>query len=138
MRENVNVLRRLGAAKGTGFFFGLVGFFLVPVLWPDAGPWFRWGMLLWYTTFGVLIGLFGFFDRHPLFKFPLPFWLRGTVFGAWLNLVLTLVAYEKLAVLLESYGAFSCPFWMVAEGAVIGLIVDAVATRVGGDGPVRN
>jgi hypothetical protein len=134
----VNPVVRLGAAKVTGFVVGLVGFFLIPVVWPAAGPWFRWGVLLWYGTFGVAIGLLGFFDRHPWLGFPMPFWFRGIVFGAWLNLVFTLVAHEKLAALMAGHaGIFADPFWMVAEGAVLGVVIDAVATRLGGEGPVR-
>lgn len=141
MGNNTDMIRRLGTAKVAGFLVGLLGFFLVPALWPDAGPWFRWGVLVWYGTFGVMIGLLGLFDRHPLLKFRMPFWFRGILFGAWFNLVFTLLTYEKLTALMaahpDGFAGLHSPFWMVAEGAVVGLVIDAVATRVGGEGPAR-
>jgi hypothetical protein len=32
-------------------------------------------------------------------------------------------------------GALSSPFWLVAEGAVVGLLIGYFATRFGGEGP---
>ncbi|MCK9996268.1 MAG: hypothetical protein KAH56_08325 [Candidatus Krumholzibacteria bacterium] len=68
----------------------------------------------------------------------MPFWVRGPVFGAWFNLVLAFLMYEKLSVLMQELGgAFSgvtSPFWIVLEGAVLGLVIDAVATKIAGEG----
>jgi hypothetical protein len=135
----MDIMKRIGAAKALGFLVGLVGFFMIPALWPDAGSWFRWGILLWYGTFGAMIGVVGTFDYHPVLKCRLTWWFRGVVYGAWFNLVLTVLLYEKLSVLLaQTEGAlasFTGPFWLVLEGAVLGLVIDGIVTRFGGEGP---
>ncbi len=68
----------------------------------------------------------------------MPFWFRGIFFGGWLNLVVTWLAYDQLAALMagmsEPWNLLQSPYWFAAEGAVIGLIIDAVATRFGGGG----
>ncbi len=38
---------------------GLAGFILLPFFLPEAGWLIRWGILLWYTTVGAIIGVFG-------------------------------------------------------------------------------
>lgn len=55
---------------------------------------FRWALLLWYTTMGVIIGVYGFFTYHPILKSPFPWWFRASLIGAWMNLVLSLFIYE--------------------------------------------
>lgn len=47
---------RIGIGKAVGFLIGLSGFVLLPLLAPDAGWMIRWGILLWYTTLGAIIG----------------------------------------------------------------------------------
>jgi hypothetical protein len=34
----------------------------------------------------------------------------------------------------EAFGGITSPLWIVAEGALLGLLIDAVATRVAGEG----
>ncbi|MEN8006706.1 MAG: hypothetical protein ABFS42_06790 [Candidatus Krumholzibacteriota bacterium] len=132
------ILKRIGTAKIIGLVIGLIGFFMIPALWPEEGMRLRIGILLWYTTFGVFIGILGMFDHHPLLKFQMPCWFRGIVFGAWLNLVLAFLMYDKLSLLMQQLeGAFSgieSPFWIVLEGAVVGLIIDAATTKYAGEG----
>jgi hypothetical protein len=138
MDMNSYILRRIGTAKILGLIIGLIGFFMIPALWPGESMLLRVGILLWYTTFGVFIGILGMFNHHPLLKFRLPFWFRGIVFGAWLNLVLAFLMYDKLSLLFQqlegAFGGIQCPFWIVLEGAVMGLIIDAVTTKYAGEG----
>lgn len=132
------LLKRVGIAKAMGLAVGLLGFFMVPVVWPGESMWLRAGVLLWYTTFGALIGVFGLFDYHPLLRFRMPFWFRGLFFGAWFNFTLTVLMHDKFAVLLAEAGGvlanFDSPFWIVAEGSVVGLLIDGVTTYVAGEG----
>ena len=69
----------------------------------------------------------------------MPWWIRGLFLGGWLNFVLTLFAYDVMGDMMVAVfgvnGALSSPFWFVAEGAVIGLLIDYLATRFGGEGP---
>ncbi len=138
MDTNSYLLKRVGSAKMIGMVIGLAGFLMIPSIWPNESVWLRIGILLWYTTFGAIIGIMGIFDRHPLLKCRLPFWFRGPVFGAWLNLVLAFLMHDKLMVLMPQLegilAGFKSPFWIVAEGAAAGLIIDAIATKFAGEG----
>ena len=138
MDRNAYIVKRVGTAKLIGLVIGLVAFFMIPVIWPDQGLSLRIGILMWYTTFGAVIGVLGMFDEHPLLKFRLRFWFRGPVFGAWLNLVIAFLMYDKLAVLVPLIGGplagLKSPFWIVLEGAVVGLLIDAIATKFAGEG----
>jgi len=107
MDLNTYYLKRIGCAKMVGLIVGLIGFFMIPSLWPGESMWLRAGILLWYTTFGAVIGVFGIFDYHPMLKFRMTFWFRGLVFGAWLNLVITILMYDKLS--LRNTQAMDCP-----------------------------
>jgi len=138
MFGNPSLVSRIAVGKGIGFLVGLVGFVFVPYFLPDAGWQLRWGILLWYTTFGALIGMFGVMTTIPVVNLPLRAWLRGAVLGAWLNFVLVFFAYDFMAAMLVSVfgegGALSSPFWFAAEGAIVGFIIDHFATRFGGEG----
>jgi signal transduction histidine kinase len=130
---------RIAIGKSVGFLLGLTGFVFIPALWPDADPMLCWAMLLWYTTFGALIGLFGVFDYHPILKLPMPWWFRAPFLGAWLNFVLTLFIYDDFKAMMmsltQSEGILSSPFWFVLEGALVGLFIGYLATKFGGEGP---
>ena len=138
MDANLYIIKRTGSAKMIGMAFGLVGFFMIPYFWPGESMWLRVGILLWYTTFGAMIGILGMFDHHPLLKFRLSFWFRGLVFGTWFNLVLVFLMHDKLSVLMQqldgAFGGIQGPFWIVLEGAVLGLVIDAGATKIAGEG----
>ena len=138
MFGNPSLMTRIAIGKGIGFLLGLVGFFSLPFFLPDAGMMLRWGILLWYTTFGAIIGVFGVFTYHPVLKLPMPWWFRATFMGAWLNFVLVFFAHEPMSAMMASVfgegGALSSPFWFTAEGAIIGLVIGYFATRFGGEG----
>jgi len=138
MNADTYFYRRIALAKAVGFIIGLVGFFLLPVLVPGEGLWLRFGVLLWYTTVGAMIGVLGLFDHHPFFGFPMPFWFRGILFGAWANLLLVFLMHDELSALMQRMAGipagFKDPLWIVVEGAVVGLVVDAAATAATGDG----
>jgi len=136
MKSEPSLVKRVGIAKVIGLVIGIIGFFVIPQVWPGADMWFRVGFLAWYTTFGAMIGILGMINYHPLLKIAMPFWFRGIVFGAWFNLVATLLAHEKITAFLEGLEVLSLqsPFWFVLEGAVVGLVIDGIATRFGGEG----
>ena len=80
----------------------------------------------------------GVFTWHPVLRLPMPWWFRSTLVGAWMNFVLTLFIYDRLAVLMVELfgtdGLLLSPFWFVAEGAIVGLLIGYFATRFGGEG----
>ena len=138
MFSNPSLTTRIAIGKAIGFLVGLAGFVFLPWFMPEAGWLIRWGILLWYTTLGAIIGMFGVFTWHPVLKLPMPWWVRDPFIGAWMNFVLTFFAYDMLKQAMEAVfgldGVLSSPFWFVAEGAVVGLIIGYVATRFGGEG----
>jgi len=79
------------------------------------------------------------FLEHPVLKFSLPWWFQSPVWGAWMNFLLVLFAYPIFADILEqmfgSNSLLSSPYWFVAEGALIGLLIGYAATRIAGEGP---
>ena len=138
MFDNPSLFTRIAIGKGLGFAFGLIGFMTLPYFFPEADWLLRWGILLWYTTLGAIVGVFGVMTYHPILKLPMPWWFRAPLIGGWMNFVLTFFAYDVMQAMLThmfgSEGFLSSPFWFVAEGALIGLIIGYVATKFGGEG----
>ena len=135
---NPSLLTRIAIGKGVGFILGLIGFFLLPSFWPEAGMHFRIGVLFWYVTVGAIIGVFGVLTWHPIFKMPFPWWVRAPIIGAWLNLQLILIAWPQMQAMISavfgSDGMIVSPYWGVLEGAVVGLLMGFLCTRFGGEG----
>jgi len=132
MFKNPSLVTRIAVGKLVGMALGLVGLMAIPYLWPDLGWMERIGFLLWYTTVGAIIGMFGVMTWHPM-------WFQSTLIGAWMNFLLTLfIYYNPTVMLVDLFGAsspFLSPFWFVADGALVGLIIGYFATRFGGEGP---
>lgn len=139
MFTNPSLTTRIAIGKGLGALFGIAGFVYLTAFPVEGEGLLRWGILLWYTTFGAIIGMFGVYTWHPVLKLPMPWWFRAPVLGGWLNFVLTFFAYDAMAAILVSVfgtdGILTSPFWFTAEGAIVGLIIGFVATRFGGEGP---
>ena len=136
-RKN-SLMTRIAIGKSLGLLFGATGFFLLAYFIPNLDLLFRWGILLWYTTLGAIIGVFGVFTYHPILKLPFPWWIRSFYIGAWMNLVLTFFAYDTLQEIMVftfgENGILHSPFWMVLDGAIAGLIIGYFATKYGGEG----
>lgn len=148
-KKNETLVRRMSAAKTLGLVLGLLGgvilppyYFLAPL--PSL---LSWGVVLWGITFGAIIGLAGLITTCPLFgkKCSLSksnFWrpiFRGGVVGAWLELVLALLMSDKMIEMFASSNVSwvtdsNIFFLALAEGFVLGAIVDVIATKFGGDG----
>jgi len=139
MYSNPSLVTRIAVGKAVGFAIGLIGLLSLPYFTQEGGWLLRIGVLLWYTTLGAIIGLFGIYTRHPVLPLPLPWWLRSSMLGAWMNFVLVFFAYDTMeSALISFFGSQSwltSPFWFALEGAVIGLIIGFVSTWVGGEGP---
>ncbi|NQW10861.1 MAG: hypothetical protein HQ481_13400 [Alphaproteobacteria bacterium] len=138
MVDNPSLVKRIAIGKGVGLVVGLIGFFTLPQLWPEAGLMIRWGVLLWYVTLGAIIAVYGVITWHPILDLPLPWWVRSPLVGAWMNFVLTFFAYDTMQTMMLAVfgtdGFITSPFWFVAEGAIIGAIIGYTATRFGGEG----
>ena len=101
MFSNSSLLTRIAIGKGLGFLIGLIGFTLLPFMLPDSGWLLRWGLLLWYTTMGGMIGVMGVITWHPVLKLPMPWWFRAPLIGGWMNFVLAFFAYDELQRLID-------------------------------------
>ena len=138
MFESPSLITRIAVGKAAGFLIGIAAMLVWPLFQPDIGWMPRIGILLWYPTLGALIGLFGVFTTHPVLNLPLPWWVRAPMLGAWMNFVLVFFAYDLMAsavsALFGPESAFASPFWFVLEGAIVGLIIGFIATRLGGEG----
>ncbi len=138
MLTKPSLITRIAVGKIVGFCFGLIGFIFLSYFLPEAGWLIRWGILLWYTTLGAIIGVFGVFTYHPVLKLPMPWWFRAPFLGAWMNFVLTLFAFDAMQAMMIALfgeeGILSSPFWFSAEGAMVGLVIGYLATRFGGEG----
>lgn len=138
MFGNPSLVTRIAVGKAVGFVIGLAALLAWPLFQPEVGWMPRIGILLWYTTLGALIGLFGVFTTHPVLKMPLPWWFRAPLLGAWMNFVLTFFAYDVMQAAVQSLfgpeSPLASPFWFTLEGAIVGLIIGFAATRFGGEG----
>lgn len=138
MANPASLITRIVVGKGVGFAFGLAGLIVLPYVAGLTDWRLRLGVLFWYTTMGALVALAGVFARHPILKLEFPWWFRGPALGGWMNFVLSLIAYDTLeAVMIGVFGAgglLESPYWIVLEGAMIGLIIDLCATKMGGEG----
>ena len=138
MFENPSLMTRIAIGKTVGFTVGLVGLIFLPTFYPDADWMLRLGILFWYTTVGAVIGMFGVMNWHPILKLPMPWWFRSAWIGGWMNFVLTLFVYDQMAEIMATMfgpdGAIASPFWLVAEGIIVGLLIGFFATRFGGEG----
>lgn len=139
MLGSPSIVTRIAVGKTVGFIIGLAGFIAIHFILPEADIYLRWGILLWYTTLGAIIAVFGVFDWHPLLELPVPWWVRAPLIGAWMNFVLALLIHHHLhavsMAVLGSESAVSTASWFVAAGLFVGLIIGYATTRIGGEGP---
>jgi hypothetical protein len=137
MFGNPSLMTRMAVGKIIGFVVGLIGFIFL-TYYTETSLLFRWGILLWYTTFGLIIALLGVMTYHPILKLPFPWWFRSAYLGAWMNFVLTFFAYDVFAqMMIDLFGKdgfMLSPFWFTLEGAIIGLLIGYFATALGGEG----
>jgi len=54
MFENSSLITHIAIGKAVGLFFGFIA---LPYLCSDTSWFLRWGILLWHTTLGAIIGL---------------------------------------------------------------------------------
>lgn len=138
MLKKPSLVRRVAVGKGVGFLIGFIGFLALPYSWPEASIELQLGVLFWYATVGAIIGMVGVWNRHPVLNFPMPWFVRAPIVGAWMNFVLMLFAEAQFrAMLIGMFGADSplaSPYWFVLEGALVGLLIGWLATRIGGEG----
>ena len=130
---------RIGIGKLVGFVIGILGVGLFSMIGVPPSWAFGCGFVLWYATIGAIVGIYGVYSHHPILKFPLPWWLRSSIIGGWMNFVLALFIYEDLTrlfgQLVGSASVTAASIGFMIEGAVVGLLIGWIATALGGEGP---
>lgn len=127
---------RVAVAVGVGFVIGgLVNLFLVSS-GVNYTTTFSYGLWLFYILMSLTIAVMGIFIRHPIFRFPMRWWMRGAVIGAIYHLLLVLLAYDIVMEMMQlpivTWLGLTSPFWVLLDGIVIGMIVGGVTTKVVG------
>lgn len=138
MFGNPSVMTRIAVGKAVGLALGAIGFGVLQFVLPDIDAFLPWAVLLWYTTLGAIIGVYGVIAWHPILQLPLPWWVRAPLIGGWMNCLVVLFAHDSLQTVLSGLltltNGIGSPFWFVAEGALAGLVIGFFATRFGGEG----
>lgn len=132
------ILTRLAIGQMAGVMIGIIAFAMLPLFLPELDARIRWGIFLWYPTLGAVVALLDIVNGEESVPVALPWWLRGALVGAWMNLVATLLIFEVMREFLLSVSGpdaiFTSPFWFVAEGAFAGLLIGYLVMRFGGEG----
>ena len=89
MFGNRSLNTRIAVGKMLGALFGLAGFIYLTVYPVGDDSLLRWGILLWYTTLGAIIGVFGVYTWNPVLKLPMLWWFLAPLLGAWMNFSLS-------------------------------------------------
>lgn len=131
-----SILTRVAVGKLVGLLLGAVGFFAMPAFGVDDMK-MRVGVLFWYVGIGAFIGMAGVITRSPVVNIPTPWWVMGPLIGAFMNFLLVLIAWDVFATMMANGGylGLTSPWWGVAEGAIVGLVIGGLATLFGGEGP---
>lgn len=138
--NNINmkhsVMNRIIIGKTMGFVAGLLVFLLLPVLGVTLDLKFGLGLIVFYVVLGVLTAFMGTMDHHPIFKFPLPWWLRGLLMGLTMHVMLVLLAYDQIGAIAQSLNLFGMvsPWWALLDGAILGVLMAFVETKWAGEG----
>jgi hypothetical protein len=132
------LLKRIALAKLLGLLLGILGYFILSASSAHSDM-LLLGLVGWFATLGALVGMIGFYQTIPVFNVPIPVWLRGGWCGAWLGLLLVLVAHGPLAQLTAGIAwlpdVFTSPWWLVVEMAFWGGVIDLGVTAAFGSVP---
>ncbi len=136
--EMTPFIKRVAISKFLGIGFGLIFAWWLAQM-ATAPTTLVWGVALWILTLGALIGIIGFYTTIPFFGFALPVWLRGAWCGLWMGIVMVLMAYGQLSAAIDQMTwlptMFHSPWWALVDMAIIGAVIDLIATRATGPTP---
>jgi len=127
----LKIVKRVVVATLVGFLISLAGFFYMgSILGFNSSV--AWGVLVWYTFIGFLIGMVGTIDKHPVFGFHMIF-IRGALIAGILDLAVALMAQPEFQHFF-SFLPFAVEYASLIEGIIVGVIIDGIATKIGGEG----
>lgn len=136
--EKYPARKRLLTAAPLGVLAGLICVTIAgqndPTIWDWQNP-LLWTLLSDRWLIGVVIGLAGAYTHHPILGFRMPAWFRGAVLGAFVSLPIAFGALLTPAEQIPAGQTLTFIFWAtLATGAIYGLVIDLIATKVGGEG----
>jgi len=119
-----------------GIVFGFLCFYLAEGgNGPEESLWctpVMWGILFNRLLLGVMVFLAGFITFHKTFKFRLYPWLRGLIVGAFVSVDLAI--WYLMMPDIDSSQKWAIFGMTIVAGAVYGLIIDVVATKLSAEG----
>jgi hypothetical protein len=99
---------------------------------------FTVGMWLFYLPMSMTIALMGMLSHHPVFGFPISWWLRGFVIGTIYHLLLVLLSYGAMYQITTLPKAIAIglisPGNIIVYGAFIGMLISGIVTKINGEG----
>jgi len=133
-----SVAGRIILGMVTGIVIGAITIAFLPWFGFPLFSAFGLGSLVMFFLMGAMIGLIGIFDRHPVFKFKMRWWLRGPALGLLFMLMYVLLSYQNLQFVMQSplvnWTGLSSPFWALLDGLWIGGLMGWIETSVAGEG----
>lgn len=129
-----NLVKRKLVALTLSILFGLLCVHLAngsseQSLWGTA---LMWQILYNRLLIGILVTIMGVFNWHSFFGMSLSPWFRGLLAGALVSVDLAIGVYISSDVPVDQIKMI---FWStIIAGAIYGMIIDIVATKVAGDG----
>ena len=135
-------LHSISGRVGVGLLASSVLAILVAIILPSFGyasfGTFALGTMLMFALMSAMIAFVGHFDRHPLFKFKMHWYIRGPFIGFIFTLMYVLLSYNQIDFLMQSslvsWMGFESPFWVLFDGMCIGAIMGYLETTLAGEG----
>lgn len=133
-----SVTGRVAVGKAIGLVVGLIVMFVLPLFGYPGFGFTGFGILIMFILMGAMIGFIGQFDRHPMLDFKMSWWMRGAMVGLSFMLMFVLLSYDSLEIVMKSslisWTGLVSPFWALIDGAIAGLIMGYVETKMCGEG----
>jgi len=138
MFNKKSVAGRIVIGKLVGLFVGIFCLVMLPTFGFATVSMFGLGTVVMFAMMGVMIGFMGQYDRHPLFDFAMPWYVRGGVVGFIFMLMYVLLSYDSVSVVMQSsvvsWTGLVSPFWTLIDGVVIGMAMGYIETKFAGEG----
>ncbi len=129
---------RVFVGKVVGLVVGLIVMVFLPMFGYPIFSMVGFGTLLMFILMGAMTGFMGIFDRHPIFDFKMPWWLRGALVGIAFMLMYILLNFDELENVMESalisWMGLKSPFWALIDGVFIGGIMSYAEDKIAGKG----
>ena len=129
---------RIITSLATGFVIGGIIHFTLAYWGAHFDLYFTVGLWFFYLPMSMTIALMGMLSHHPIFGFPISWWLRGFVIGTIYHLLLVMLSYGAMyqITIMPKAAAFGLisPGNIIVYGAFIGMFISGIVTKINGEG----